>query len=154
MQNRLYRKKSLEHINSPEELHDFLCVTSPRLWMILSAILVLLVGFLVYASAATMENAVPVPLTLKEYELPEKYGGGIHSIVYGELPRSYDNMFSPGMEVRMGDEKGVVSAVSEMGDGAISVVCRMENDHILLPDGEYDGEIIIEKITPISFLWQ
>lgn len=35
MENNLFRKKSLEHISSPEELHDYMRVTSPRLWMIL-----------------------------------------------------------------------------------------------------------------------
>ena len=47
MENGLFRKKSLERISSPEELHDYMRVTSPRLWMILAAIVVLLVGFIV-----------------------------------------------------------------------------------------------------------
>ena len=38
----LFRKKSLDRISSPEELHDYLRVTSPSLWMVLAAIMVLL----------------------------------------------------------------------------------------------------------------
>ena len=50
MDNGLFRKKSIDRISSPEELHDYMRVTSPRLWMILAAVVLLLVGFIVYAS--------------------------------------------------------------------------------------------------------
>ena len=154
MQKQLYRKESLEHINSPEELHDFLCVTHPRLWMILSTIVVLLVGFLVYASTATVENAVPIKLKLHNFELPEEYGGGMHTMVYADLPLSYDDLIKTGMGMRIGREKGTISAILDQGNGMISVLCEMESYYIPLPDGEYDGEVIVEETTPISFLWQ
>ena len=63
MENGLFRKKSMERISSPEELHDYMRVTSPRLWMILGAIVALLVGFIVYASTATMENTMPITVS-------------------------------------------------------------------------------------------
>jgi hypothetical protein len=47
MDNQLFRKKSIDRISSPEKLEDYMRVTSPRLWMLLSAIVILLVGFLV-----------------------------------------------------------------------------------------------------------
>ena len=70
MENGLFRKKSMERISSPEELHDYMRVTSPRLWMILGAIVALLVGFIVYASTATMENTMPITVSLSHYEIP------------------------------------------------------------------------------------
>ena len=60
MESQLFRKKSMERISSPEELHDYMRVTSPRLWMILAAIVALLAGFIVYASTATLENTMPL----------------------------------------------------------------------------------------------
>ncbi len=56
MENDLFRKKSLDHISSPEEMHDYMKVTSPRIWMILGAVLLLLAGFIVYFATTTMEN--------------------------------------------------------------------------------------------------
>ena len=56
MGNQLFRQKSLDRISSPEELHDYMRVTSPRLWMILGAILVLLAGFIAYASTMSCFN--------------------------------------------------------------------------------------------------
>ena len=45
----VFREKSLERISSPEQLHDYMRVTSPKLWMILTAAIVLIVGFVVGA---------------------------------------------------------------------------------------------------------
>lgn len=122
--------------------------------MILSTVVVLLVGFLVYASTATLENTVHVTLKLKNYELPEKYGGGVHTMVHGKLPLSYDDIFEPGMKVRIGKEEGTISSAFELGDGMINVVCEMESYYIPLPEGDYEGVVVVGSSTPISFLWQ
>ena len=44
-------------------MHDYMRVTSPRLWMILAAIVILLAGFIAYASTTTMESTVPIKVT-------------------------------------------------------------------------------------------
>ena len=69
MENNLFRKRSLESISSPDELHDYMRVTSPRLWMLLSAIAALLVGFLIYASTATMENTLKIQVTVASFTM-------------------------------------------------------------------------------------
>ena len=38
----IFREKSLKRITSPEELGDYLRVTSPSVWMILAAVILLL----------------------------------------------------------------------------------------------------------------
>ena len=48
MEQQLYRKVSLEHIESPEQLNEVLRVTSPSVWVLLAAVIVLLLGFLVW----------------------------------------------------------------------------------------------------------
>ena len=45
----LYRKKSMEKISSPEELNDYIRVTTPSVWIVLAAIIVLLVGLLAWS---------------------------------------------------------------------------------------------------------
>lgn len=154
MQEQLYRQQSLEHITSPDELHDFLCVTNPRLWMILSTIVVLLVGFLVYASTATLENTVPVKLTLETIDLGDDGDSQMRTVVYGDVPLTYENLLKPGMSIRLGGEKGIIKSVFELEDGIVNIICEMENQYIPLPDGEYEAEVVVEATTPISFLWQ
>ena len=45
----IFRKKSIEKISSPEQLHDYIKVSSPGAWIVLLAIIVFLVGALVWA---------------------------------------------------------------------------------------------------------
>ena len=42
MDERIYRQKRLDRISSPEALGDYLRVTSPAVWLILTAIILLL----------------------------------------------------------------------------------------------------------------
>ena len=35
----LYREKSMERISSPEKLNDYMCVTTPSVWLVLAAVL-------------------------------------------------------------------------------------------------------------------
>ena len=39
----IFRKKSLERVSSPEQLNDYLHVTSPAVWVVLAAVIVLLI---------------------------------------------------------------------------------------------------------------
>ena len=44
----LFREKNLERLESPEKLNDYLRVTSPGVWMVLGAVIVLLVGVCIW----------------------------------------------------------------------------------------------------------
>ena len=44
----LFREKSLEAIESPESLNDYLKVTSPGVWLVLAAVVTLLVGAILW----------------------------------------------------------------------------------------------------------
>lgn len=45
----IFRKKSLERVTSPEQLNDYIKVTTPSVWIILAATLILIIGTLVWA---------------------------------------------------------------------------------------------------------
>ncbi len=45
----IFRKKSLERVTSPEQLNDYIKVTTPSVWIILAATLILIIGVLVWA---------------------------------------------------------------------------------------------------------
>ena len=158
MENSLFRKKSMERISSPEELHDYMRVTSPRLWMLLGAIAVLLVGFIVYASTATMENVVPIRVQVDVFDYsPDPEEGGETrqmAIVSCALPTSWLDTVKTGMTVRIGKEKGTVGWIATVeGEDVISLVIDMENDNVPLQSGTYDADLVLESTTPISFLW-
>ena len=161
MENGLFRKQSLERISSPEQLHDYMHVTSPRLWMLLIAVAVLLIGFLAYASTATMENTMPIKVNVQN--LPsygDKEGGDESTMVglyYSSLPTSYKDVVETGMKVRIGSEEGKIEMIAmvhpEDGDQELELIITMDNPSLSLRDGEYDAELVLESTTPISFLW-
>lgn len=156
MENQLFRQKSINRISSPEELHDYLRVTSPKLWMILGAIAVLLIGFIVYASTATMENTMPIKVTVESLEpnLVNPEGESAQCFVYSYLPVTWLDTVKTGMKVRIGKEEGVVGLIATLdGDNEIALIIDMENEHIPLQIGSYDAELVLESTTPISFLW-
>ena len=121
MENKLFREKSLAQISSPEDLHDYMRVTGPRLWMLLSAVFVLLVGFVVYASTATMENIVPIRLRAFNISYTDTTGDASEDVrvcvFTAKLPQSYQGILKPGMEVRLGRERGKVEyfSLEELG---------------------------------------
>ena len=158
MEDQLFRQKSMEKISSPEELHDYMRVTSPKLWMILGAIAVLLIGFIVYASTATMENTMPLKVDVEVYETTPEYqaeGGEAQLCVFSaRLPASWLDTLKTGMKVRMGKEEGVIGWIATVeGEDEISLIIDMENDYSPLQSGTYDAELVLESTTPISFLW-
>ena len=157
MENGLFRKKSLERISSPEELHDYMRVTSPRLWMLLAAIAVLLIGFLVFASTADMENTTKIRVTVENMDTSGYEDEGVTSYYYSSLPMSYKDVVEAGMKVRMGSEEGKIELIAmvnpEEGEPEIELLISMDNPSLSLRDGEYDAELVLERTTPISFLW-
>lgn len=50
----IFREKSLKRISSPEQMDDYIRVTSPSVWLILMAIIVLLIGIVVWAVFGTV----------------------------------------------------------------------------------------------------
>ncbi len=110
MQNKLFRQESLDRISSPEELHDYMRVTSPRLWMLLAAIAVLLVGFVVYASTATMENTVEIPVSVE------------FGLISAQQPEGEADMIRVDMPVRIADRTGRVTDINHTSELLMDIV--------------------------------
>ena len=54
-----FRKESLERINSPEELKDYIRVATPSVWLVLLATAILLAGMLAWSVFGTVEVEKP-----------------------------------------------------------------------------------------------
>ena len=50
----IFREKSMERVSSPEELNDYIRVTTPSVWIVLIALAVLLVGMLGWSIFGTV----------------------------------------------------------------------------------------------------
>ena len=144
MEKTLFRKESYDRISSPEQMRDYMRVTSPRLWMLLAAMIALLAGFLVYASTTMMETTLELSATADQ-------SGVIQATVTPEQARNLEI----GMKVRIGGKNARVAEIVQMMGGATgkqtTVLIEPEED-LVLPEGLYQATVVTESISPIDFL--
>ena len=133
MNEELFRKKSLDKVKSPESLNDYIRVSNPGVWLILAAVIALLAGACIWGIFGNIET------TVKTTAVAEN--GSVVCVVDREEIGRIEN----GMTVKIGDAEGTVSDVD-----AADANCIVR---INLPDGTYDAEIVIERIKPISFIF-
>ena len=135
MQNSLFREKSLERIASPEQLNDYMRVTSPAMWMVLGAVIALLAGLLVLSSVKKLETLLPAEAQV---------ANGVMEIT---LPASKAEEVDDGMPVRIAGQEVAIEYVRENAAG--EAICTADLD---VEDGTYDAEIVTDSVAPISFL--
>ena len=159
MNDKIFRKKSIDKMSSPEQLGDYVKVTNPGVWMVLAAIAVLLVGVCVWGVFGKLETKLTVAAVSVD---------GKTELYVGE-----SDLSSVGTDrtVTVGGCVCTVTAVSESPfqvtdanvdeytrhTGGLSVgdwVYRytVEPDGTL-PDGVYRVEIVIDSVSPLYFVF-
>ena len=101
------------------------------------------------ASEAAPHSSASICMTTGTLTFPLVTG----FLIFFYLPASQKDAVKAGMAVRIGTDTGKVSQTGTADDGR--TVCTVEPDRGITPppDGEYDAELILERTTPISFLW-
>ena len=135
MDKQLFRKQSIDRISSPEQFQDYMRVTSPGIWMVLTAIIVMLAGLIICSSIGTVETSYPVAADVK---------AGEASIV---LDKDTEYTVKEGMTLRVAGEDITIENVRRLDSGETVVTAEVS-----LQDGTYDAKIVTERITPITFL--
>ena len=143
MEKQVFRKKSVERISSPEQLRDYMRVTTPGTWMVLTAVILLLAGLIVSSALVNVESTIPGQAVVDE-------DGMLMQI---ELPLSQKSLVSPGMVVRVSDREAKVDMVFQAED-ALQVLAELPEDGEKLAPGTHDVKIVTETVTPISFLFR
>ncbi len=153
--NTIFRKSSLDRVSSPEQLNDYIKVSNPSVWLVLGTVIVMLIGVCfwgIFGTLTTTREAVAIVQDGKStcYVTPEEV-----------------NNLAPGMEVRIGGSTGKIVSITstpieittdfnayalylsgiKVGDWMVAV----EVD-TTVQDGTYMANIVLETISPISFL--
>ena len=69
-EKQIYREKTLERVNSPEDLNSYIRVVNPGTWIILSAAILLLIGALIWCATIELETkTVTAAAIVKNEEL-------------------------------------------------------------------------------------
>ena len=69
MQSKLYREESLSQITKPQQLNDYIKVSSPGVWITISAILVFLIGLILWASLSKINVTVDTVAVVKDNKI-------------------------------------------------------------------------------------
>ena len=56
MEQPIINKKNVERVSSPEQLSDYLHVTTPAIWVVLIAVILLLASLFVWSSVTALES--------------------------------------------------------------------------------------------------
>jgi len=142
MENQVFRQKSVERIASPEQLQDYMRVTTPGTWMVLAAVILLLAGLIVSSALVNVESKITEQAVVAEDGL----------MLDIALPLSQKSLVAPGMPVRVADREAKVSMVFQVED-EVEVIATLPEDGAKLSPGTYDVEIVTETVRPISFLF-
>ncbi len=133
----LFRKKSLDRIASPEALNDYLKVTNPSTWMILGAIVVLLLGMIVWAFLGNLNTYVTGDAVASS--------GNVNALFIDEDAE----YIREGQTIMIGEKSSNVREIAFDEFGRAKVEASMD-----VPDGEYRAKIVIEQITPFELLFK
>lgn len=155
MKEGLFRKKSMEKISSPEQLNEYIRVSNPGVWMILSCIIFLLAGMCVWGIFGRFETVLKAPAISKDGE----------TVCYVKEENGSD--LAEGMAVRIGGAeysvKRVFASPAQVTDDfeayALHVGGLQTGEWVYgavidarLEAGVYEAEIITESMAPMSFL--
>ena len=154
----LFREKSLEAIESPESLNDYLKVTSPGVWLVLAAIVVLLTGFIVWGIFGRINTTIQLAVEAKD-------GSVATYVPYDSLQKVVNQsvITIDGQDYALTPDKDAeVSIVSEDMNAYIRVKGNLAvGDMVVkvpvdagLSDGIYSGSVITESLQPASLLLQ
>ena len=51
----LFRKKSMDRVSSPEQLNDYIRVTTPSVWLVMLGVILLLTGMIIWSIFGTVD---------------------------------------------------------------------------------------------------
>ena len=140
------RERTECRISSPEQLHDYIHVTSPSLWILLIMIIVILGAMIILAATITIETTMDVQMEVTD---TASEGGGF--MLMSSITGERRNQVKIGMEVRIAGEKGSITELID-NEQEVFVVAEPDRAGANLMEGIYEAVIVLERTTPISFL--
>lgn len=131
--NTIFRKKTLDRISSPEQLTDYLRVTGPGIWAVLAAVIFLMAGILAWSFVGTLETKTGATVVVS--------GSSAEVITAGAEP------LAEGMPLNVAGREYIITGVNTDPYGRTVGAANVD-----LPNGTYEGEVVVDRTRPIDFL--
>ena len=136
MEESLFRKKSMERISSPEQLNDYLHVTSPAVWIIMAAIVLLLAGMLIWGSMASIDSFASGTAQVKDGSL---------RVIFDD--RTLAESVQTGMVIEVGENAVTIRSVGVTESGDIFALGATT-----LADGSYPARVVLRRTQVLKLL--
>ncbi len=140
MSEEIFRKKSLDKVKSPESLDDYIRVSNPGVWLLLVSVIVLLLGACVWGIFGHIDSTVPTTVQIEN-------GEATCFIGYLDLASVAGDPI--GRTVKVSGKEAVITSIAEKSDLGCKCVLSAE---FSLPDGFYDGRVVVDRYQPLSFI--
>ena len=137
MNEEIFRKKSLDQVKSPESLDDYIRVANPGVWLLLISIIVLLAGACIWGFFGHIDSTAPAAVYVEN-------GKAVCTIAEEDL-----SSVKVGQTVKWEKQEAVIKVIGEKSDGGY--VCTLDAGNTL-SDGFYEGEVVMERYKPLSFI--
>ena len=156
MGSTIFREKSLKKIASPERMNDYIRVSSPSVWMVLTAVIVLLAGVCVWGMFGHLDTAVQTGGVCADGRLTVFVGEGDHDKIKENAVISVDGVEYAVAEITNApirvDDQIDPYVVHLAGFTAGDWVYRLYADVPGLADGVYAASVITERVRPLDFV--
>ena len=136
-QNQLFRKKSMDRLSSPEQLNDYLRVTSPSVWVILAAVALILVGGIIWGSVTYINSFVTGTAEVKD---------GVMTVTFDDS--EFTQEVQAGLEVTVGDTSSTIKNVGRSEDGSLFATADTT-----LADGTYSASVRYRRTHIMKLLF-
>ena len=133
----IFRKESLDRIQSPEQLNEYLRVTNPSVGVLLAAVIVLLAGMLVWGSFTYIGSFADGSARVEN---------GVMTIVFED--DSMAKNVEAGMTAAVGEAKATISSVGYGMDGRIFAIAETG-----LADGVYQARVSYKQTQIMKLLF-
>ncbi len=157
MQNNIFREKSMDRVSSPEQLNDYIKVSNPAVWMIISGIVILLIGICVWGIFGKLNTVIKT--------------GGIceNGVAHCYVKETDVAKIKANATVTVKDKEYPVSAMSktpiEASGDIDSYILHLgninEGDWVYeilfnapLANDVYEMDITVDSVSPMSFILQ
>lgn len=135
--NSLYRKNSLDRIQSPEQLSDYLRVTTPSVWVILAAVALMLAGILIWSGFACVSSTVRGTAVVDD---------GIMIVTFED--EGTEGKVREGMAVSVGEAQSDITSVGRGEGGRVFAIAPT-----MLSDGTYEAKVTYRKTQILKLLF-
>ena len=156
MDSGLFRQKSLDKVSSPEQMNDYIRVTGPGVWLVLAAVIALLAGLIIWSVLGRLETTV----TAAAVAGPD--GELVCYIAEDDLDavRVGQTVHVDGQDYALSDVAARPVAADESLDSYALHVGGLEAGQWVypaaldgtLPEGVYAAQVVVDSVSPISFL--